>query len=379
MDCHADREAQGTSGRRDDLKDSSAPSRQVPLDLARGCAVIGMIYMHLVPAEGATTSTAAVWTGLARLLDGKSAALFCILAGMSWSLQAQHASRSPRFKGYIARRSLSLAVAGLLLHLRIWPTEILIPLALMMPISLAICPLRSNRGPQAIALTIMLLVVAAPLLTARFGGYAALDWNEEGGHVADHALGWVTLRYLLFDGNYPLIPWLCFPLVGMLLVLQGKSRESAKRMFIGACGVAVCSNWMAVWAAAHAEALGRLAPHLASTWVPTSIPFLLETGGSAIAVIMGLLWWQSTRPMPRALLPLASLGRASLTHYLLHICVVIVALRRIFPEEEWPVTTGLLAFVIYVACAIPLSALWFRRFPRGPFESVWATLSGSRQ
>ena len=339
--------------------------------------------LHASRADGGRkTSIDFIWTGFARLLDGKSAALFCILAGMSRALQAERSGGSARFPVYVARRSVTFAVWGLLLHLRVWPTEILIPLALMMPLSLAI----RQRGSRAVALTIVLLMIAVPLLTARFGACAALDWNEDGGHIADHSVGWGTLRYLLFDGNYPLIPWLAFPLVGMALSRQSERTSPlqsdcarARSLFWGACVVAVGAHALASWASVHEASLGFLAPHLLSTWVPTSLPFLLETGGYAVAVLAGLYRWQSVRRLSPSLLPLAALGRASLTHYLLHICLVIVPLRLAFTGEEWPIRTGLTAFMIYVSLAIPLSALWFRRFPRGPFEAIWARLSGSNR
>ena len=103
--------------------------RYVSLDLARGLAVVGMIYMHLVPTEGAITGAGRVWTGMARRLEGKSAALFCVLAGMTWEIQARRAGSSPGFPRYVARRALGLAAAGALFHAMVWPTEILLPLA----------------------------------------------------------------------------------------------------------------------------------------------------------------------------------------------------------------------------------------------------------
>jgi uncharacterized membrane protein YeiB len=130
------------------------------------------------------------------------------------------------------------------------------------------------------------------------------------------------------------------------------------------------------WAGAHEEALGNLAPFLLGSWVPTSVPFVLVAGGAAAAVVSGLAWLHRTRGLPAAVLPLAMFGRASLTHYVLHICLVIVPLRMVWPEEDWPIRVGALAFALYVALALPLTVLWFRRRSHGPLEGAWAAASG---
>ena len=353
---------------------SSLPEeRERALDVARGGAVIGMVYMHLVAMEGGQSSLESACAAIAAFLEGKAAALFCILAGMTWALQAKRASTSPRYPLYILRRALSLAAIGILLHIRIWPTEILLPLALMMPI----CVVCYHIGPNAIRLAILLLLVADLLTVRLLGAFVASDWTPNGLHLADSSLGWQTLRYLVFDGNYPLLPWMVFPLFGMLLSLEAQKSVSKRAVgFAAVLSLAFTAHLYHGWFASHAESLGTYAVYLNVTWVPTSLPFLLLTGSSAAAVISGLLSWEAARGLPRPLLSMAPLGRASLTHYILHIGVVFVPLRLIYPDEQWSIHLGLLATTLYLSFAFPISALWFRRFSRGPLEGFWACLSG---
>ena len=351
----------------------AADGRYAFLDVARGLAVVGMIYMHLVPAEETASGIASITTTLAPFLEGKAAALFCVLAGVAWEVQARRAAASPHSRWYVPRRALALLSAGVALHVLAWPTEILVPLSLMMVLALAL----RRMGERAVLLAAVLLVLLAPAVPAFLGHYIESDWAEDGSHLADSQLGWATVRALLFDGSYPLLPWLAFPLAGMLLASRWKDPQSNKRWFGSAIGAFLLSQVLVLWASANADAMGGAAEYFSSTWVPTSALFVLISGSFALAVISGLAWYErSCRPGLVASL-LALVGRASLTHYLLHICLVFVPLRAALGHEEWSVQVGLCAFAGYLAFAVPLTHLWFRRFRRGPAESVWAAASGS--
>ena len=300
-------------------------SRQVALDVARGLAVVGMVFLHPVPVQGRALTRR----------EGKAAALFCVLGGIVWA-------RPSALWSYTLRRALVLAVVGVLLHRFVWSTEVLVPLALMMVLTKA---LRRVALPVA-----ALLVLATPLLLTRFAGVVAADWLDDGGHAADHALGWVTVRFLLLDGNYPLIPWLAFPLLHPLFATPPKPRF-----------------WAALVLGTLVH-LGMMTGVLTSTWVPTSMPFVLQVGSTAVALVSGLQWVELK--LPRLLLAFATLGRTSLTHYLLHLLAVIVPLRLRYPDEGWPRSVGLWAFALYFLVALPLTHLWLRRFPRGPIEAL---------
>ncbi|WP_395139128.1 heparan-alpha-glucosaminide N-acetyltransferase domain-containing protein [Armatimonas sp.] len=315
-------------------------TRLPALDVARGIAVLGMIYLHLVGSQ------------LANILEGRAAALFFLLAGMAWALQARHTPHPMK----LARRALTLAVFGALFHRFVWPTEVLVPLALMMVLSILLW----RAGQRTVWSVLVLILAVTPLVQAHLTHFVTTDWLDDGGHLADHGPGWATLRALVFDGNYPILPWLALPLLGVIAVAgAGPTTERARRCFWGALVVTVITQLPGE----------RLGP---TTWIPTTLPFLLRIGSSAATVIAGLLWWDGARGLPKITQLLARLGQASLTHYVLHLVAVFAPLRLFYPDEDWPVHLGLWAFFGYVLLALPLTTLWFRHFSRGPLESLWA-------
>jgi len=345
------------------------------LDAARGLAVLGMVYVHLVPSTGAGLAAAPAW--LAQVLEGKPAALFCLLAGMAWAIQAQRTTAAGRIWPSLLRRALALALLGIPFGLLVWPTEVLSPLAVML---LCLLPLL-RRGPAPLLRLLGAVLLLTPLAAVWFGDLVAEDWREDGTPRVWSAFGWVTLRYYLFDGNYPLLPWLALPLLGAAMVHAGCLRRERLWAWGGLALAAMLPLQVACLALGaapeHASELGALLqPQLAFTWVPTSLPFLLLAGSAAVAVVASLLHCQIGNGVPRWLRPVALLGRMSLTHYLLHIAVLFPLLRLRWPGEDWPMTVGLMAFAGYVGLALPMTWLWFRFWRRGPAEALLGAASG---
>jgi uncharacterized membrane protein YeiB len=359
-----------------DISAEATPTRFDVLDLVRGLAILGMLGSHLVGTEGGATAFERGMTGVFAAIEPTVAALFCVLAGMSWSIQAERVGVTPRFRRYVAGRALALGIFGVCFHVLFWKTEILVPFALMMALSLIVL----GSGSRVSGLVLLLFVAVTPLVGHLVAPYAATDWLENGLHVADGTVGWVTLRYLLVDGNYPLISWMAFPLMGILFWQTTRSNMRTLAWFFGSLDVAIAAYAIAAHTspASGAENAGHW---IARGWTPTSAVFLLTAGGSALVVVSALRWWWGTATLPRVVQPLVLLGRASLSHYVAHIAIAYSLLRLWYPDEDWLPNTGLRALVAYLVIGIPLTAFWFRNHTHGPIEALLARCSrrpGSR-
>ena len=337
--------------------------RELAFDAARGLAVLCMMIEHFVPTEGGEGPLQLAAAAVSRFAYGKSAPLFCMLLGVGMALAAQ---RGPVRWTHWLRRALGLLVLGQVFAWT-WTTEILMPLGLM---TLLCAPLLT-RSAGLVAAAVIALVGVAPVLGRAFAAAVETDWLEDGSHLRDHGFGWHTARYFLVDGNYPLVPWLAFALVGVWLVRVGwgSTRGAGLRCMV-ALAVAVTAQAYALWAGGRED----LDPAWASTWVPTSIPFVLVGLSQAMVAVTALQLGQ--RHAPRALAGLALLGRTSLTHYLGHILIAYAILRLLYGGEEWSVGAGVAGMVAYLACAWPVTVWMLRRARRGPAEALLAWLAG---
>ena len=195
--------------------DGPTASRRDPtLDVARGLAVLLMVWVHFVPDEGPWTS---VWG-----LDALPAALFTMLVGVS-------AAVGPAKSGQqLLRRVAALCCIGLPFWVWVWSNDILLPIACM-SVAAAWCRAHPARTWCALAL----LCLAVPCATELWGGHAWTDIREDGTHEANHSPGWHTLRYFLLDGAYPLLPWAAFPLLGLRFAAARGDRPRLRRWLFG--------------------------------------------------------------------------------------------------------------------------------------------------
>ena len=350
---------------------SSTPSTRFDvLDLVRGLAILAMLGSHLVGTDGGATALERAVTGVLAAIEPTAGALFCVLAGISWTIQADRIGVTPSFRRYLAGRALTLGAFGVAFHMLFWKTEILVPFALMMALSLVVLGARARTT----AIGLLLFLAATPVVQRFVAPYAATDWLQYGLHVADGTVGWVTLRYLFVDGNYPLISWMAFPLMGILFWQTARDRIRTTVWFLGSLGVAVVAYAIAAYMA-PAGGAEAVRAWIYRGWTPTSATFLLTAGAGALVVISALLSRWGTAPLPRVLQPLVLLGRASLSHYVLHIAIAYSVLRFWYPNEDWEPRAGLLALLAYLGVAVPLTVFWFRRHTHGPFEALLARSS----
>ena len=354
----------------------AAPERRLAFDVARGLAVLGMVFLHFVPEPSETTSAAAAVVGfVVHNLEGIPAALFVLLAGIAWGTLATTGSHGELFlrRAYVWRRAAALVALGVPLWVFAWPNDVLVPMALMLLATAGL--LRAGR--LAIAATMALLLAVAPVLVTIAADVVAADWHEDGTHVANHGVGLMTLRWYTFDGTYPLLPWLVLPLLGALLAIAGRSDASRWRRHAWlAVPLPLLAIWLHHFALTNAHELGDVAPPMCIEWQPTSVPFLLRNGGFAVALVSLLTWRELRRGLWRWLVPLASIGRLSLTNYLAHIVLVYAPMRLWWPAEDWSIAVGLLATCGYLVVALPLSWWCSRCGRRGPIEALLAYVSG---
>lgn len=376
------------------MQTKPAPRRLTGIDAARGVALFGMMSTHILPLYAPGT-TEATWTAL--LFSGRASGLFAVVAGIGLALltggRSPHRDRtlSADRRG-IAVRAGIIALIGLVLGgVETNIAIILFHYGILFLVALPFTGLRSRALAGWTVGWLLLAPVAAYLLrpaVTESVDPSSLDANP----VFEHFLAPRTLAADIFlTGYYPVLQWLGFILVGMLigrldlrrlgvqvallaggvlaavgarlvsaqLLGPGGGLEALLRtpdgrrypleamLDVGLAGVDQSGSWW--WLAVSA-------PHSGTT------PDLVHVAGCAAAVVAACLLL--TRRFPQALMPLSAPGAMTLTLYSLHVCVMSWA------DQLEPLPDPMQLFWLQVVVAVAIGILFQRVRSRGPLELI---------
>ena len=348
--------------------------RILALDVLRGMAVVGMVFVHAVGI--ADYAGVERWLALpGSFAGGKASAAFSVLAGVTWSLQAgRQAGLAPGFLAYFTRRALGLAAIGIGFAFTGWAGQILTYFALYMACCL---PLLRARTSTILAVGACVLL-ATSALQIGFGDWWEVDHPNDAYEEHVHAwdFGWGSLRYNFFDGIHPVLPWLIYPLAGILIgrVDWSDSRRGMRLVVGGLAGILVFEAWRIAVEAAS-ERLGDAYWILEADWGAFSTPFFALRNLAWVAFVLGLLLRGGF--LMRALSFIIPIGRLALSFYLLHVWLLILPLAAWWGWDEWPAAAGFAGASAFFVFAVIVGRWWLARWGQGPFERLLRWISGS--
>jgi uncharacterized membrane protein len=359
---------------------ASGTGRLVGVDAARAVALVGMFATHILPlrADGAPTPVGLV-------ADGRSSALFAVLAGVGVALSTGGTRRPADARANLAAAA-AVVMRGLLVGLLgLWLAELDPPVAVILAyyglLFVVATPLL--RLPATVlAVGAVVACVLGPMMSMLLrSGLPAAPGDQPG--LAAVARPGALLETLALTGYYPVLPWITYLLAGMAVGrMHLRSTRVAVGLLVGGSMLAllaVGTSALLLGAGGGVAALGPAAltqrrygttPTGTWWWLAVDTPHsgapldLAHTTGTALAVL-GTMLLLARWARPAMLVP-AALGAVPLTLYTLHV-IALAAYPGTVPDGS-PDEGALLIGHVLAATAIA-AALWLAG-RRGPFESV---------
>lgn len=340
------------------------------LDLVRFLAFAGMVIVNFSVVTATPASPDWAW-GLTEGLQGRAAASFVVLAGIGLGL----AGSGPNVGGYIwttLRRALFLLVIGLANTL-IFDADILHYYAFYFLFAAMFLPL-STRWIWS---GIIGLNVAAVLMMGLLDFDQGWNWATLTYHDFWTVPGF--LRNLFFNGWHPVIPWLSFMLLGLVLARSALAtrRFQWRLLIIG----------LLTWMGAEGLSVGLLEatqasdPDLAALLTTEPVParplYILAGSGFAMTLTAACLLLCAPLRKIGLVSLLAPAGRQTLTLYIAHILIGMGLL-----EEMGLINSGLdaastlMLSLGFILTSVVYAWLWSRRFKRGPVEALMRKIAG---
>jgi uncharacterized membrane protein len=331
--------------------EDSKPERILSVDVMRGFALICMVLVHFMVYLG---DAAAVDTWpyfiLNHVVADFGAACFLMMMGMSQVLSAQkHAGEVNRlvFRRTLIRGGFIFLVGIFMLVLtwgpgKIWQWDILTLMGFA-TVMLFFCRFLPSWSTLAIVVS---LAVCTPLLRMGIDFNAAWGGNFVNVPVIsrylpgilldpaqEYEIAWRTkeiIQGFLFTGEFPVIPWFIFPLLGFVLgrrIVSRRMRQDLPFLVIIGCLLVFQSLGWAYAAMGRPQSsiiTGYIAP---LSFYPDSFTMICYQLGVALIVFSGLFYFYDVRKPDNQnasfIVRIYTLtSRSSLTFYFLHYLLI---------------------------------------------------------
>lgn len=325
----------------------------------RGVAVLLMIEQHVgiwLWRGPGPDLTRADYPGLVAFnaFGGYGAPLFIGLAGIGSALMC--AAGKPNVDRILVRRGLALMGFGLLLNLVTpswfsWGSWFALHL---MGFSMALAPLWRRLSDRGLVAAMLVTMAVTPLVQAWLQTPDEL-YNHR---MRDTGLPGGALRLAVAEGQYPILPWMAVFIAGFLAGRWIHAGHPRRLLTLGAAtlgGLGV--GYLTL------RALGDAAPPTLDRAFRITLGFFpasLSVVGFMLAAAMigiGLALVATTRRQPADNHPLVTLGRASLSIFLLHVWLFREASRPLGLWSALPPLWTLVAIALFaVVCAVATRA-----------------------
>lgn len=323
------------------------------VDVARGLAVLGMLTAHVGPGG---PDSPWPWS-LTQVADGRSAALFVLLSGISVALLSGGSTPVTGTRRVQARTKL-LVRAFAVLGIGVVVTLLGTPVAVILPtyaVLFACATPLLGAAPRTLLTAAVVVAAVGPLL------------QHTVGHVLDRLPGreWTTL---LTGPYYPAVTWFAYVLVG-LAVGRTDLRDARVRLRLLGAGAALAVAGLGAGALlTRVVEPGSALAKLVTTEPHSSSPLeVVANTGVGLAVLALCLLLADAAP--RLVSPVAATGALALTAYTGQL-VVIAALG---PDVVWEPDAG--TWVTFLVVTVGACWLWRTAFGRGPLERALHTLA----
>jgi uncharacterized membrane protein YeiB len=353
----------------------SPNNRIIGYDLARAVALLGMLLVNFSVLLGNGTSDPTWLDHLIEMIRGRAAATFVVLAGAGLSLLSKSvylskdraAINAKRFT--LLKRSLFLLVIGLFNFVLSPISDILHFYAVYIALGACLLTL-SNRS---LALLAFATIAVRFLVMTSFDFVKNWDFNT----VADTGIGSLLgiIGHFLFNGCFPVVPWMAFVMVGMWIGRRDLSDRSFRKKLllagVGAVTIAESLSRVGMYlssSAQHGHGLENLLPLFQIvSW--DSIPlFMISAMGTALGVISLSTILADKYGNSRWIMPHIAAGQVTLSLYVAHIIVGTLFLKAVETLEMELVFFPLWGTMVFYTGAVLFAYYWMRRFGKGPLE-----------
>ena len=322
------------------------------LDLARTFAFIGMVLVNFKIVLNASEKSGFFFS----LLEGKAAASFVVLAGISLGLSSKKITQTQIFK-----RSLFLFVIGFLNYF-IFEADIIHYYAFYFFFGAFFIHLSFRKLIFLSLSTNLIFLLLFLILNYDIG------WNWK---TLEYIKFWTLkgfIRNLFFNGFHPIFPWLGFFFIGIGLAKLPLEEKRIQELLImiGIFMMSFSSLFLLILNYTYQNEFSQI---FTTSPMPPTPFYTVNATGAAFILIGCCLRFESFFTRTYLINCLTPLGRQTLTMYIAHIVLGMGIMEELgYLEKQNTIEFVYISSLVFCFIAILFSYIWSNFFKQGLIE-----------
>ncbi|MCJ8322650.1 MAG: DUF418 domain-containing protein [Rhizobiales bacterium] len=360
-------------------QDKHKLGRIAGLDFARFIAFTGMVFVNFKIAMLPLDANLGAIGWFFGLLEGRAAALFVILAGIGLGLNLKitqlNRQKNSVFAYLTVKRGLFLFAIGML-NAVIFEADILHYYGVYFIFAAFLAPLSSAR----LRVIIVAIMLAATIMLLVFNFDEGWNWQTY------EYTGFYTLsggiRNLFYNGWHPVLPWMAFLLIGILLSrVNLVAKKVQLKMILGGIGITLIGYLISVnlvnmlFSSNDAE-LSELIPLVSMGPVPATLLYMMSATGTACAVIAAAIIIAKKFASLSIVKAINIAGRQTLTLYFAHIYLAMGLMNLFDLLGQFSVNAMVMTALAFTIISSVYSNIWANYFKLGPLEMLMRKIAG---
>lgn len=332
-------------------------ARDATIDSLRGIALLLMVMVHAAATwQPEQTSTTGILAFFVAGFGGLAAPIFIVLVG--WGVAKSRRNLQSIFIKVTILLTAQILVnkAGSHLFEPLTPGVLSLIAIIILSSSLWLPLTRIEYKKKPIWLIALVMMIILPAIISP----GRLTWNAMVNTPDFETL----LRHLLWDGTYPLFPWLAFAMVGARIHDLSHIEKGAGQLLGG--GILLFLTW-AIMSYVSSSQLAAPSGDAVMTFFPANLPFITTS-----LTCVGIIWIALSRS--KKIPGLESLGRVTLTFYILHF-IPLNLMYKLDETGNWSFTTSMMVTILYTLIWWPLAILHQEKIPNYSIESLIARVT----
>lgn len=365
------------------LRPLSNSQRELSLDVLRGFALAGVLFMFCVSDigtaqgyENTVLDEIIAWPKWI-LVEGRMYAMLIVIFGIGFHVQLEKAKKQgvslvPSF----SRRLAGLLVIGVIHAILLSARDILIFYAIA---GIVLLILRNASTRLLAVITFVLFIVwATPFVPKMIGGWAMQKANSlaQPNDYVDHVkYNWHFFKYyhqvylIYVDMMFHFLLGFLIGRTGLLLKLKSNDKFRLKLLILSIIGTIIFLPLVYYWIDRFAYGV---IPEISNTY----LKYLFVTGVRAsyqfetffTITLYGTILVALTVYKERWMRPLAAFGQMALSNYLVQSLILVPYFLFFDKYNDMPPAIGFIVFLVVFAFQLVFSSWWLSNYKLGPFE-----------